>query len=268
MCVYLQVRSLVGDRMSLLIQTISAMLISNIMGLVIAWRLALVIVAVQPLVISCFYARRVLLKSISKKSIQAQSECSKLASEAVSNLCTIAAFSSQDRILHFLDKAQEQPRRESIRQSWFTGLGLGTSVSLLASSWVLAYWYGGKLIADHQITAKALFQTFCILSGTGRAIADACSMTTDLAKGADAISSVFSILDRESKIEPDNPEGHNPETLRGEVEITRVDFAYPSRTDVAIYRGFSLNMQPGKSTALVGQSGSGKSTIMSYRAIL
>ncbi|GJM97844.1 hypothetical protein PR202_ga14800 [Eleusine coracana subsp. coracana] len=255
------VRSLVGDRMSLLIQTISATLISCTMALVIAWRLAIVIIAVQPFVIACFYTRRVLLKSMSKKSTQAHSECSKLAGEAVSNLCTISAFSSQHRILHLFEVAHDQPRKESIRQSWFAGLGLGTSVSLLLCSWVLAYWYGGKLMVDHQITAKALFQTFCILSSTGRAIADAGSMVTDLAKGADAITSVFTILDRESKIES-NPEGYRPEALRGEVDIRGVDFAYPSRPNMFIYKGFFLNMQPGKSTALVGQSGSGKSTVI------
>ncbi|KAK3134225.1 hypothetical protein QOZ80_6AG0546570 [Eleusine coracana subsp. coracana] len=256
------VRSLVGDRMSLLIQTISATLISCTMALVIAWRLAIVIIAVQPFVIACFYVRRVLLKSMSKKSTHAHSECSKLAAEAVSNLCTISAFSSQDRILHLFEVAHDQPRKESIRQSWFAGLGLGTSVSLLLCSWVLAYWYGGKLMVNHQITAKALFQTFCILSSTGRAIADAGSMVTDLAKGADAVASVFTILDRESKIESNNPEGYRPEALRGEVEIRGVDFAYPSRPNMLIYKGFFLNMQPGKSTALVGQSGSGKSTVI------
>ncbi|KAG0532109.1 hypothetical protein BDA96_04G079900 [Sorghum bicolor] len=247
------VRSLVGDRnrMSLVIQTIFAVLIACIMGLIIAWRLALVMIAVQPLIIICFYARRVLLKTMSKQSIQAQSECSKLAIEAVSNLRTITAFSSQERILRLFDQAQDGPHNESIRQSWFAGLGLGTSMSLLRCTTALDFWYGGKLIVEHHITAKALYQTFTILVGTGRVIADAGSVTTDLAKGADAVASVFAILDRESEINPDSPEGHKPEKLMGEVNIKEVDFAYPSRPNV-----------PGMSTALVGQSGSGKSTII------
>ncbi|CAL4889516.1 unnamed protein product [Urochloa decumbens] len=256
------VRSLVGDRMALVIQTVSAVLIACTMGLVIAWRLALVMIAVQPLIIVCFYARRVLLKSMSKKSIQAQSESSKLAAEAVSNLRTITAFSSQDRILRLFDQAQDGPRKESIRQSWFAGLGLGTSMSLMTCTWALDFWYGGRLMAEHHITAKALFQTFMILVSTGRVIADAGSMTTDLAKGADAVASVFAVLDRETEIDPDNPEGYKPEKLKGEVDIRGVDFAYPSRPDVIIFKGFSLSIQPGKSTALVGQSGSGKSTII------
>ncbi|WVZ77552.1 hypothetical protein U9M48_025409 [Paspalum notatum var. saurae] len=256
------VRSLVGDRMSLVIQTISAILIAYIMGLVITWRLALLMIAMQPLNIISFYIRRALLKKMSKKSTQAQSECSKLAAEAVSNLRTVTAFSSQNRILRLFDQAQDAPLRESIRQSWFAGLCLGTSMSLLRCTWALTFWYSGILLAGHRITAKAFFQTFLILVSTSIAIADAGSVTTDLSKGADAVVSVFTILDRETEIDPDIPEGYKPEELIGEVDIRGVDFAYPSRPDVVIFKGFSLSIQPGKSTALVGQSGSGKSTII------
>ncbi|XP_073103706.1 putative multidrug resistance protein isoform X2 [Elaeis guineensis] len=256
------VRSLVGDRMALIIQTVSAVTIACTMGLIIAWRLALVMIAVQPLIIICFYARRVLLRSMSGKAIKSQSESSKLAAEAVSNLRTITAFSSQDRILRLFDHAQEGPRRESIRQSWFAGLGLATSQSLMTCTWSLDFWYGGKLVSHGYITAKALFQTFMVLVSTGRVIADAGSMTTDLAKGSDAVGSVFAILDRYTRIEPEDSEGHRPEKLIGDVDIRGVEFAYPARPDVTIFRGFTLSIEVGKSTALVGQSGSGKSTII------
>lgn len=256
------VRSLVGDRMALIVQTISAVTIAFTMGLVIAWRLALVMIAVQPLVIMCFYTRRVLLKNMSNKSIKAQEQSSKLAAEAVSNLRTITAFSSQERILKMLENAQEGPRRESIKQSWYAGIGLGCSQSLTTCSWALDFWYGGKLIAKGQTTAKALFETFMILISTGRVIADAGSMTSDLAKGSEAVRSVFDVLDRFTKIEPDDPEGYKPNKLTGRIEINSVDFAYPSRAEVMIFRGFSIVLEAGKSTALVGQSGSGKSTII------
>ncbi|XP_062106749.1 ABC transporter B family member 15-like isoform X2 [Humulus lupulus] len=257
-----QVRSLVGDRMALLVQTCSAVIVACTMGLVIAWRLALVMIAVQPLIIVCFYTRRVLLKSMSNQAIKAQGESSKLAAEAVSNLRIITAFSSQDRILKMLEKAQEGPSRESMRQSWYAGIGLASSQSLTTCTWAFDFWYGGKLIADHYISSKALFETFMILVSTGRVIADAGSMTTDLAKGSDAVGSVFAILDRYTRIEPEDPEGHQPEKITGHVELRDVHFAYPARPDVMIFQGFSIRIEAGKSTALVGQSGSGKSTII------
>ncbi|OIW12424.1 hypothetical protein TanjilG_04173 [Lupinus angustifolius] len=256
------VRSLVGDRMALLIQTISAVVIACTMGLVIAWKLAIVMIAVQPIIIACFYTRRVLLKSLSQKAIMAQDESSKLAAEAVSNLRTITAFSSQDRIIKMLEKSQENPRRESIRQSWFAGLGLACSQSLTSCTWALDFWYGAKLISHGYITSKQLFETFMILISTGRVIADAGSMTSDLAKGADAVASVFAVLDRDTKIEPDETEGYKPEKLTGQIELSDVHFAYPARPNVMIFQGFSIKIDAEQSTALVGQSGSGKSTII------
>ncbi|XP_058778732.1 ABC transporter B family member 15-like [Vicia villosa] len=256
------VRSLVGDRLALVVQTISAVVIAFTMGLVIAWRLAIVMIAVQPIIICCFYTRRVLLKSMSSKAIKAQDECSKIAAEAVSNLRTITSFSSQDRILKILEKAQQGPSQESIRQSWFAGIGLACSQSLNFCTWALDFWYGGKLVSQGYISGKALFETFMILVSTGRVIADAGSMTNDLAKGSDAVGSVFAILDRYTKIEPDDLEGYETEKLIGKIELHDVHFAYPARPNVMIFQGFSIKIDAGKSTALVGESGSGKSTII------
>ncbi|KAL5974286.1 ABC transporter B member 15 [Asimina triloba] len=258
----MQVRSLIGDRISLLVQTFSAVVIAWTMGLVIAWRLALVMIAVQPIIILCYYTRKVLLRSLTKKAIEAQEESSRLAAEAVSNLRTIAAFSSQPRIQHMFELAQEGPGRASSRESWFAGIGLGIAQSLMTCTWALDFWFGSRLIAHGYIDARALFQTFLILVSTGRVIADAGSMTSDLAKGSQSVGSVFAVLDRYTRIEPEDPDGHRPENLTGEVELRDVDFAYPSRPDVPIFKGFSLGIKAGKSTALVGQSGSGKSTII------
>ncbi|KAH0869859.1 hypothetical protein HID58_076881, partial [Brassica napus] len=229
------VRSLIGERLSLLVQTISGVAIACTLGLVIAWRLAIVMIAMQPVVVACFYIQRILLKSMSKKAIKAQDVTRKLAAEAVSNIRTIIAFSSQERILKLLERVQEGPRRESVRQSWLAWIVLGTSRSLLSCTTVLNYWYGGRLIADGKIVAKEFFEMFMIFVSTGRAIADAGTMTTDLAKGSDAVASVFAVLDRCTTIEPEDPNGYLPKKIKGLIRFVNVDFAYPTRPNVRFY---------------------------------
>ncbi|CAI9113267.1 OLC1v1013840C1 [Oldenlandia corymbosa var. corymbosa] len=256
------VRSFLGDRMSLLIQATSTVTIASTVGLIISWRLALVMVAFQPLVICCFCMKYMILKSMSRKAIKAQDTSSKIASEAVSNIRTITAFNSQIRILKLLQEAQEGLKQESIRLSWFTGIGLGSSNAFLLLTFPLSCWYSGKLIVAGDLKVEAFFQVFILLISIGRTVAEAGTMTSDITKGSEAVGSVFSVLDRHSSIEPEDPEAYKPDKITGHIEFLNVHFAYPSRSNVAIFEGFSLEIEPAKSTAMVGHSGSGKSTII------
>ncbi|XP_028963616.2 ABC transporter B family member 15-like [Malus domestica] len=256
------VGSLVGDRVGFLVQTFAGVAIAWTMGLIIAWKLAIVIIAVQPIVIASFYAKRVLLKTTSTRAVEAQEESSKLAAEAVANHRTITAFSAQNKILKMLQKTRVGPRRENIKWSWYAGIGLGFAQSITLLNWGMSFLWGGMLISNGHVTSKAAFQTIIILVTTGRTIADAGSMTSDLAIGLYSIGSIFSVLDRTTKIEPQVPENSQVEKIRGMIQFCHVYFAYPTRPNVMILQDFSFKIEAEKSTALVGQSGSGKSTII------
>ncbi|XP_076941356.1 putative multidrug resistance protein [Bidens hawaiensis] len=258
------VRSLVGDRLSLLTQAIFGAFFAYTLGLILSWKLALVLMAAQPLLIGSFYARSVLMKSLSEKSQKAQKEGSQLASEAVINHRTITAFSSQKRIVGLFKDTLEGPRKESIRQSYFSGIGLFSSQFLAAASTALAYWYGGRLLTQGDIGPERLFQAFLLLLFTAYTIADAGSMTKDISRGSNAVGSVFAILDKRSEIDPNTSWGRDliKGSIRGRVELKNVFFAYPSRPDQMVFKGLNLKIRQGTSMALVGPSGSGKSTII------
>ncbi|EOY12565.1 Multidrug/pheromone exporter, MDR family, ABC transporter family [Theobroma cacao] len=257
------VRSLVGDRMSLLVQAIFGSIFAYAVALKLSWRLSLVMIAVQPLVVGSFFSRSVLMKSVAVKAQKAQKEGSQLASEAVVNHRTITAFSSQKRMLGLFKDTLKGPKDESVRHSWLSGLGLFSSQFFNTASTALAYWYGGRLLTQELITSEHLFQAFLVLLFTAYVIAEAGSMTNDLSKGSSAIRSVFSILDRKSEIDPDNTCGLDiKKAIKGRIELKNVFFAYPARPDQLIFKGLNLQIEAGRTVALVGQSGSGKSTII------
>lgn len=261
------VKSLVADRMSLLIQTVSGVLIAMVMGLVVAWKLALVMIAVQPLTILCFYARKVLLSTMSANFIKYQNQSTQIAVEAVYNHRIVTSFQSLGIVLQLFDKAQDGPRMEARKKAWLAGIGIGSAQGLTFICWALDFWYGGKLVNAGEISAGDVFKTFFILISTGKVIADAGSMTSDIAKGSKAVASVFSILDRQSLIssnihDGDGTSGVKLEKLSGGIEIKKVDFSYPCRPDTLILREFCLEVKPGTSIGLVGKSGCGKSTVI------
>lgn len=194
------VKSLVADRVSLLIQSTSAVTTAMVMGLIIAWKLALVMIAVQPLTILCFYIRKVILSTITSKFVKAQSESTQIAAEAVYNHRIVTSFGSSQKVLQIFDEAQDQPRKEARKKSWLAGAGIGSAQGLTFMCWALDFWYGGMLVNRGEISSGDVFKTFFILVSTGKVVAEAGSMTSDLAKGSAAVASIFAILDRKSHI--------------------------------------------------------------------
>ncbi|KAK4280943.1 hypothetical protein QN277_012495 [Acacia crassicarpa] len=258
------VKSLVADRVSLLVQTTSAVTVAMIIGLAVAWKLALVMIAVQPLTILCFYTRKVLLSTLSTKFIKAQSQSTQIAVEAVYNHRIVTSFGSTRLVLKLFDEAQEAPRKEARKKAWLAGIGMGSAQCLTFMSWALDFWFGGTLVQKGEISAGAVFKTFFVLVSTGKVIADAGSMTSDLAKTSTAVASVFEILDRKSLIPQagDSTSGCKLEKMSGKIEMKNVDFSYPSRKETPILRQFCLEVKAGTSIGLVGKSGCGKSTVI------
>ncbi|CAG8692745.1 339_t:CDS:2, partial [Racocetra fulgida] len=79
-----------------------------------------------------------------------------------------------------------------------------------------------------------------------------------------AALSIFEILDRKSLIDPTDNEGKDrPTPVLGDSSFHSVHFNYPARPNVPILRGLDLSIYSGKTIALVGSSGSGKSTVVS-----
>jgi ATP-binding cassette, subfamily B (MDR/TAP), member 1 len=83
-----------------------------------------------------------------------------------------------------------------------------------------------------------------------------------IGQAASAADDLFKVIDREPQIDSLTPKGMRPDKCNGDVDIRDIHFAYPSRPNATVLKGFSLSIPAGKTTALVGASGSGKSTIV------
>lgn len=257
------VRSLVAERISLLVQVFVTASLAFVLGLIVSWRVAIVMIAMQPFIIMSLYSKSILMKSMSGKARKAQREASQLAMEATINHRTITAFSSEKRMLNLFKTAMEGPRKQSIKQSWISGSILSFTQFITTASVTLTFWYGGRLLNQGLVESRNLLQVFLILMGTGKQIADTGSMSSDIAKGGRAINAVFAMLDRKSQIEPEDSRHRLvKKNLKGHIKLKEVFFSYPARPEQMILKGLSLEIEAGKTVALVGQSGSGKSTII------
>uniref|UniRef100_R7W9K8 ABC transporter B family member 4 n=1 Tax=Aegilops tauschii TaxID=37682 RepID=R7W9K8_AEGTA len=81
-------------------------------------------------------------------------------------------------------------------------------------------------------------------------------------KAKDSAVSVFALLDRKSEIDSSSNEGLTLDEVKGNIDFRHVSFNYPTRPDVVIFNNFTLHIPYGKTIALVGESGCGKSTVI------
>lgn len=86
----------------------------------------------------------------------------------------------------------------------------------------------------------------------------------DQKKSKAAAKSVFRIIDRKSKIDSLGEQGLKPNSLIGHVRFENVYFNYPTRPDIKIMQGFSLECKPNETNALVGPSGNFLIIIITY----
>jgi ATP-binding cassette subfamily B (MDR/TAP) protein 1 len=105
-----------------------------------------------------------------------------------------------------------------------------------------------------------LFDEFSLID---RSLGQATPSLNAFAAGQAAAYKMFETIKRKPKIDAYDTSGTVLEDIKGDIELKDVYFSYPARPDVQIFAGFSLFVPNGTTTALVGQSGSGKSTVIS-----
>ncbi|KAL2229384.1 ABC transporter B family member 1 [Sesamum indicum] len=258
------VRSAIGDRISVIMQNSALMLVACTAGFVLQWRLALVLIAVFPVVVAATVLQKMFMNGFSGDLEAAHSKATQLAGEAVANVRTVAAFNSESKIVGLFTSSLQPPLSRCFWKGQIAGSGYGIAQFLLYGSYALGLWYASWLVKHGISDFSKTIRVFMVLMVSANGAAETLTLAPDFIKGGRAMRSVFELLDRRTEIEPDDPDATIiPDRLRGEVEFKHVDFSYPTRPDIAIFRDLSLRARAGKTLALVGPSGCGKSSVIS-----
>ncbi|XP_065856315.1 ABC transporter B family member 1 [Euphorbia lathyris] len=257
------VRSAIGDRISVIVQNTAVLLVACTVGFVLQWRLALVLIAVFPFVVAANVLQKMFLTGFSGDLEAAHAKSTQLAGEAIANVRTVAAFNSEAQIVSLFSTNLQIPLRRCFWKGQIAGSGFGIAQFALYAAYALGLWYASWLVKHGISDFSKTIRVFMVLMVSANGAAETLTLAPDFIKGGRAMRSVFDLLDRKTEIEPDDPDATPvPDRLRGEIELKHVDFSYPSRPDIAVFRDLNLRTRAGKTLALVGPSGCGKSSVI------
>ncbi|XP_077219448.1 ABC transporter B family member 21-like isoform X2 [Tasmannia lanceolata] len=257
------VRSLVGDTLALLVQDTASLVSGMAIALEACWQLSLIVLAMLPLIGLCGWAEMRFLKGFGADAKMLYEEASQVANDAVGNIRTVASFCAEEKVMELYKKKCEGPLKTGIRQGLTSGIFFGLSFFLLFCVYATSFYAGARLIEDGKATFMKAFRVFFVLTMAAFAVSHSISLAPDATKAKSSTASIFSILDRKSKIDSSDDSGMILEDVKGNIKFQHVSFKYATRPDVQIFRELCLDVQSGKAVALVGESGSGKSTVIS-----
>ncbi|KAG5673051.1 hypothetical protein PVAND_003128 [Polypedilum vanderplanki] len=201
------------------------------------------------------------LRELSKQS-QAQTEkATGVCSEAIGNVRTVKSCAAEHIEMMFFEKEIEHSKILSQK------LGVGIAVfqamtNLFLNCMVLGtLYFGGDLMSNNSITAGELMAFLVASQSVQRALSQGSILMGVLIRGITSGARVFEYMMIEPKVDLVEGAIINDDKLKGEIRFENVTFSYPTRADQIVLKDFNLTLKAGSTTALVGCSGSGKSTV-------
>ena len=144
---------------------------------------------------------------------------------------------------------------------FFVGLG---QFALFAGN-TAVFYATKKYILNGEIDSEDMALALNIVLTSAGGIGNGLAQLGDIKKATVAFRSIYSTLDTNVLINPfkkDNADKISAQNIKGKIELRHVYFAYPTRPEQVILKDVSFTIYPGQQAALVGYSGSGKSTII------
>ena len=242
-------RSLIAGGAGLCLMAYTSLSLTGILGMMF-----------PPVAIGAFFFGRA-IRNLSRKIQKSLGTLTKIAEERLGNVKTSQAFVGESIEVARYNKQVKKIfnlglREALISATFFSTTGLAGNMTIL----ILLY-VGGGMVRDGAISIGDLTSFLMYTVYAGSSLFGLSSFYSELMKGVGAASRLFELQDRQPTIKP--TVGIPVKSARGPITFTDVNFSYPTRPAVPIFRGLNFEIPQGKNVAIVSPSGGGKSTIAS-----
>ncbi|RAH46196.1 ABC transporter ATP-binding protein [Aspergillus brunneoviolaceus CBS 621.78] len=252
----------ISEKVGVTLIAASSFIAAFVIGFVKSWKLTLIL---SSTVVAFVLTLGILSRFIVKYHVEAlarYSKASTVVEECVGGIRTILAFGAQDRLTRQYDEQLARAESWGFKAKASTSLFNAFIMCYVYLTYSLAFWQGSRYLVQGLLDFGSIL--IVVMSITLGAFA-ICNITPNHQAFMAAIAAahkVCALIDRASPIDPFANSGHPVDDVVGEIIFEGVSHVYPQRPEIPVLRDFSLRIPAGKTTALVGASGSGKSTVI------
>ena len=253
------IASIFSQGLFLIIADLLKMTLVIFVMLYVDWELSLIVFSVLPIII---YATRLFQKSMKKAFEEVRSQVASLNSfvqERLSGIRVVQIFNREKLEFKSFLAINEKHKKAWLKTVWFNSIFF--PVAEIASSVTigLIVWYGGlNVVSNGMISLGVIFLFIQMSQMLFRPLRQIADKFNSLQMGMVAAERIFRILETNSNIK--NNGSLIPKSIQGKISFEKLKFSYvPGET---VINNFSLNIRKGERIAIVGATGSGKSTII------
>jgi len=228
--------------------------------LYINWRFTLIALSVAPalFLVVFYFTRRI--KKTSRAVRKKESELLSIVEEVLTSIRVVKAFAREDyEERRFASQSRENLETALKARSIKAKLSPVVEI-IVAMGTCLVLWYGARLALSGQLSAGLLIVFLLYLGKMYKPMRELSKMTDTVSKAAVGYERIQEVLEIESRVR-DLPQAQKAPRLKGKIEFDHVSFSYEE--DKPVLKDVSFKIEPGQVAAVVGPSGTGKTTIIS-----
>ncbi|XP_026446430.1 ABC transporter B family member 11-like isoform X2 [Papaver somniferum] len=257
------IQNAMGEKVGNFIQLIGTFLGGFVIAFVKGWLLTLVMLSSIPLLVISGAVMFIVIANMASRGQEAYSQAGIVVEQTVGSIRTVASFTGENRAITKYEKSLATAYRTGVREGLASGAGLGCVMLVTFCSYALAIWFGSKMIIEKGYTGGDVINVIVAVLTGSMSLGQASPLLSAFSAGQAAAFKMFETINRKSEIDAYASHGRVLDDIRGDIELKNVHFTYPARPDEQIFKEFCLHIPSGTTSALVGQSGSGKSTVIS-----
>ncbi|XP_027363070.1 ABC transporter B family member 21-like [Abrus precatorius] len=257
------IQDAMGEKVGKFLQLISTFFGGFVIAFVKGWLLTVVMLSTLPLLAISGAAMAFIISKMATRGQTAYAKAAHVVEQTIGSIRTVASFTGEKQAVSSYSKFLVDAYRSGIHEGSIAGLGLGTVMFVIFCGYALAVWFGAKMIMEKGYNGGTVINVIIAVLTASMSLGQASPSMSAFAAGQAAAYKMFETIERKPEIDAYDPNGKILEDIQGEIQLRDVYFSYPARPEELIFNGFSLHIPSGTTAALVGQSGSGKSTVIS-----